>query len=449
MDILTETTLHPLPDGELTLLGAARAVTPAFTRVDTGGSALLIDCGVPQGAEARGWRFPDPARGVKAVVLTHGHNDHVGSLPLLLEGGFAGPIFGTRATLDIADLVIADGLKLQGAGEDEIARQRARLRALMKPVHYDEPFTVPDLDGTVMLHEAGHILGSSSVEVETRAVRLICSGDLGRPESPLLRDYHTGWSQHRPIDLVVMESTYGDREHRMDHAAVERALEAILHRAVTDGGHILVPAFAIGRTQTLLYHLNSLVEAGRAPNIPVAVDTPLGLRVTELYARARHLFDRASLARLAEGDDPLVFEDLFSVNRHRDSVRLRDVKDPMLIIAGNGMCTGGRIVGHLQELLPRPETTVVFVGYQAPGTPGRAIQEAAELGGFVRLGEAQVAVRARIETLGGLSAHADRVELARWLSHMPEVGRLALHHGDPGAQAGFAAWWRDGAAKTG
>jgi metallo-beta-lactamase family protein len=234
-----------------------------------------------------------------------------------------------------------------------------------------------------------------------------------------------------------MESTYGDREHSCSHDDIERELERSVRRAVADGGHILVPAFAIGRTQTLLYHLNSLVEKGRIPKIAVAVDTPMGLKVTELYERSQNLFDRETLDQIARGDDPFDFRDLFAVRRGSDSVRLRDVKEPMIVIAGNGMCSGGRIVGHLRELLPREETCVLFVGFQAPGTPGHAIQRAKRGGGTVWLEGEEVAVRASIETLSGLSAHADRGELLRWLRAIPDVRRVALHHGEPEAQRGF------------
>jgi metallo-beta-lactamase family protein len=267
---------------------------------------------------------------------------------------------------------------------------------------------------------------------------MLCSGDLGRPGSPILRDYCTAWAAGPPLELVLMECTYGDGQHQLSHGDVEGELARILHRAVQDGGHVLVPAFAIGRTQTLLYHLNSLIESGRVPDMPVAVDTPLGIKVTELYQRHQGLFDREAHDQLARGDDPLSFRDLYAVHRASDSERLHEVSEPMLIIAGSGMCTGGRVVSHLIDLLPGEQHCVVFVGYQARGTPGRAIQAAAASGGSVRIGGQEIPVRARIETLSGLSAHADRGELLRWLQALPEPRRVALHHGEPAAQAAFA-----------
>jgi metallo-beta-lactamase family protein len=430
---------HPLPDGELQLLGAFRSVTGAMTRVTAGGARVLVDCGVAQGEEAIGWQVPDPARDVDAVVLTHGHNDHVGSLPALIDRGYDGPIYATHATLDIAGLVLADGLRLQGGTDQEADRFVRRLRQLARPLPYGAPFDPGGTGLQARLHEAGHILGSSSVELRSAASRVIVSGDLGRPDTPILPDYNTRWDPGPPVDVAVLETTYGDRDHSCGHGDVEAELERIVRRAVADGGHILVPAFAIGRTQLLLYHLNSLIEAGRLPDLPVALDSPLGLKVTDLYQDARHLFDREAAARLATGDDPLDFRTLYAVKRGADSIRLRDVRQPMLIIAGSGMCTGGRIIGHLQELLPRPETCVLFVGYQAAGTPGRAIQ-AARPGDRVRIDGEDVPVRASIETLPGLSAHADRSELLRWVRALPETRRLALHHGEPSQQTGFRDW---------
>lgn len=438
MEIIPTTPEHALADGRLHLLGASHSVTGAMTRLELGRTRLLVDCGIAQGDEAREWRMPDAAKDVDAVVLTHGHTDHIGSLPALLDAGFDRPVYGTRATLELAQVMLRDGLKIQGESESSITRFLKTLHALSVPVEHQTRVSVGEL--SLVLHEAGHILGSASVEVESARSRVILSGDLGRPGTPLLRDPNRTWRTNRPVDLVVCESTYGDGEHRLSHADVPAELERIVKRALRDGGHILVPAFAVGRLQTLLAHLNTLVESGRLPNLPVAVDAPLGLRVTELHQRSRDLFDQEAKSQLARGDDPLDFEHLYAVGKYADSVRLRDVKTPMLVIAGNGMCSGGRIVGHLVELLPRPETTVVFVGYQASGTPGRRIQQMAGTGGSVRLNGEEVKVRASVETLSGLSAHADRRELLDWLQAIPGVGRVALHHGEPEAQRAFAGW---------
>ncbi len=450
--VVPHTKTHSVPGATLTLLGAHSTVTGAMSRLDIGGQALLVDAGVTQGKDVRqspeldGRSVPDGALDVDALVLTHGHNDHVGSVPALLDAGFRKPIFATPATFEIADLILRDGLRIQGASDREVAAFRMQFRSQYTPLRYDTNLELGRV--SLCLRDAGHIIGSSSLDAATDDARAILSGDLGRPKTPLLRDPNQNWDRQgpsgrpiRPADLVLMESTYGDREHAHSHGDIEGELLRIITRAMDTGGHILVPAFAIGRTQTLLYHLNTLVEDGRLKGLPVAVDTPLGLRVTDTYDRFARLFDEETLAKIARGDDPLDFDSLYSVKKGRDSVRLRDVEGPMLIIAGSGMCTGGRIVGHLKELLPNDKTTVLFIGYQASGTTGRRIQKATK-GEPVRVDGETVVVRANIETLSGLSAHADRFELRSWLSQIPAADSLhvALHHGDIRSQEAFAEW---------
>lgn len=436
MKIVPHTEEHPLPDGEVRLLGACRQVTGAMTRVETGGRRILVDCGIAQGRERM--EFPDAARDIDALVLTHGHLDHIGNVPALIERGFDGPIHATPATLAIAKISLEDSLGMQGASDRETASFLARFDALSRPIGYARRTEASGVSLT--FHEAGHILGSASVEIESDRSRAIVSGDLGRPDSPILRDPNTTWAAGRAVDVVVMECTYGSREHAHSHDDIERDLERILKDAIARKAKVLVPAFAIGRTQTLLHFLNVLVEARRIEEIPVAIDTPMGLAVTKTYQQYRPLFDKDALDRLARGDDPLDFENLFQVRRGKDSARLHDLEGPMVIIAGSGMCTGGRILGHLREGLSSTRTTVLFVGYQAAGTPGRRIQEAASRGGRVRIDGEEVTVRATIETLRGLSAHADRKELRAWLGAIPDVRRVALHHGDVEAQEAFAAW---------
>jgi metallo-beta-lactamase family protein len=456
MEILPSTDRHPLPDGEVRLLGAVHDVTGAMTRIETGGARLLVDCGIAQGAEARRWSFPEAARDVDAVLLTHGHQDHVGSLPALLEGGYDRPVLATKATFEIASIVLRDGLVLEGATHDEADAFVQRLKALYRPIAYGRtaPLT-PDGEVQVAFHEAGHILGSASVEVRSGKSRVICSGDLGRPDTPILREYNTRWDEGQPVDLVVMESTYGDREHQHTHQDIQLELERILKRAIQHGGIVLVPAFAIGRTQVLLYHLNALVESKRLTGVPVIVDSPMGLRVTETYSRFRDLYDKEALERIAYGDDPLDFETLYAARTAKESMKLHDIAGPAIIIASSGMCTGGRIVDHLVELLPRPETCILFSGYQAHGTTGRDILDAArarEQGGprpTVGIGGQAVDLRAHVESLSGLSAHADRTELRAWLDAVPDVRRVALHHGEEAVQQAFAAWCRGEAAAEG
>ena len=442
VEVAACTEVHPLGDGdgEIRLLGAVRQVTGAMTHVAMGGARFLVDCGIAQGEGRSHQRtFPDLAREVDAVVLTHGHLDHIGNLPTLLDATFERPIYATAATLEIARISLEDSLSMQRLSEREIKQTLAQFKRLSKPLPYDR---VTDIAGIkVACREAGHILGSASVELRSATSRAIISGDLGRPGSPILPDPNMSWESGMPIDVVVMESTYGSREHGHSHHDIEDALESILKRAIAEKGHVLIPAFAIGRTQVLLYFLNTLVESGRIPRIPVAIDTPMGLSVTETYHRFEKWFDKESLAQMASGDDPLDFDSLFHVRKGRDSAKLSELPGPLIIIAGSGMCTGGRIMNHLKSGLPLENTTVLFVGYQAHGTTGRRIMEAAARGGrSVRIDGEETPVRAHVEVLKGLSAHADRRELAAWLRAIPNVKRVALHHGDEDAQHDLARY---------
>lgn len=439
VEIVALTRRHRLADGEVTLLGAHASVTGAMTRVELGQQRLLVDCGRPEGAEAFEWELEEAALDVDGLVLTHAHLDHIGALPALLDKGFAGPIYGTPATLAIAQLVLGDALGLEGRSAEESARLLSTLARLGRPLRYDQ---AEQLSGNVelVLHDAGHILGSASVELTSPKSRVILSGDLGRPGSPLLRDYNTTWRQGRPVDLVLMESTYGDDEHAHGHAEMELELERIMLQAVQRGGSVVVPAFAIGHTQALLFHLRNLVRDRKVPMLSVALDSPLGLRLAHSYDDFAQWIERPRLDAMARGEAPLDFDGLYAEARE-DAPRLSLMPGPMLIIAGHGMCTGGRVVGHLRRLLPIEQTTVLFVGYQAEGTPGRGIQRAATRGGRVWLDHEEVRVRAHVETVSGLSAHADRRELAHWLGAIPDVQRVALHHGEPKAQRSFAAWY--------
>jgi metallo-beta-lactamase family protein len=298
----------PLPDGQLTLLGATDGVTPSMHLVEMGGAKLLIDCGV-SGPGA----VPSEALAADALILTHAHNDHLGGLPEMLAIGFNGPIFATAPTLEIVKVLLKDSIYLNGGDDYAIRAFKERFKHQIQPMRYDAPFEpVKGKAVQAVFREAGHILGSASVELLSKESRVILSGDLGRPDSPILRDYHTTWSDDRPVDLVLMETTYGNRDHAVTPDDLVDQFEEIINTALRDGGHILVPSFAIGRTQVLLYLLNELVESGRIANLPVAVDTPMGLKVTNTYRRFERLYDRETLDQIAGGDRPRVFVSLFA-----------------------------------------------------------------------------------------------------------------------------------------
>lgn len=442
-EIVGCTAVHPLADGEVRLLGAIKCVTGAMTRVELGGKRLLIDCGVTQGREARDWVFPDAARDVDAVLLTHGHLDHIGALPHLLDGGFHKPIIATQPTIDIARISLEDTLSMQRASFRETKGLLEAFDRLAQAVPYDGAISTHGL--RLQFREAGHILGSASIDLASSKSRVIVSGDLGRPRAPLLKDAFTAWPRDRAVDLVVMESTYGERDHEHGHDDIEKKLLTVVKETAARKGKVFIPAFAIGRTQVILFFLNELVESGRLERVPVAIDTPMGLLVTGTYSKFQQLYDEEALHRIARGDAPLDFDDLYASRRGADSARLRDAPGPMIIIAGSGMLTGGRMVGHLADGgLADERNTLLFAGHQGVGTPGRRIQDAAASGKPVWLDGQEVPVRARIDTLRGLSAHADRKELAAWLSAIPEVKRVALHHGEVSAQQALVRYLSGG-----
>jgi metallo-beta-lactamase family protein len=442
---MTQTLGRTISTSTLRVHGAARSVTGSCHQLDVAGATLLVDCGLFQGehdATDRNRQCPvaHPAD-VAAVVLTHGHLDHVGRVPLLVRGGFAGPILGHPATLEIAAIVLRDALKVaryEGCpthDEDDVERAIARFR----PLPYQVPRTIaPGVRLT--LFDAGHILGSASVLVESPEVNVLFSGDLGRAGTPILRDPNTRYPAGTRVDCVVLEATYGDREHRGAAPARER-LRSVLRRALGDGGKVLVPAFSIGRTQELLYHLRALVAAGELSDVPVIVDGPMGLDVTALYERYRDEYDAEALALLRNGKPPLSFDTLYSARTGRASELARTIDGPALVIAGSGMCTGGRVLGHLEDLLPDARTDVLLVGYQARGTLGRELLDGADR---VIVRGRPVRVRAQVTSVPGLSAHADQSGLLAWLAAVPgPVRRVFVVHGEPAACEALAAATRE------
>ncbi len=434
----------------LQFLGATQTVTGSKYLVETRETRLLVDCGLFQGPKElrlRNWQsLPIPATSIDAVIITHAHVDHIGYLPRLVREGFAGPIYATPATIDLASVILPDSARLQ---EEEAAYAnrrgyskhhpalplyteddaRAALR-LMKSVNYA---VLTELgDGLrFVLSDAGHILGSSSVQLvldgdEQSPHTVVVSGDLGRFNQPINPDPRVPSS----ADVLALESTYGDREHGQGDPSA--ALATIVQEAARRRGMLLIPAFAVGRTQHVLYLLRGLERAGRVPTLPVYLDSPMAREATALYRKYAASLDPDIQRIVAQGDDPFATADFHVVGTTDESKSLNHVHGPGIIIAGSGMATGGRILHHLKHRLPDPRTIVVFVGYQAAGTRGRRLLNGEPE--VKMLGEV-VPVRARIEEISSLSAHAGTSDLLEWLGRLPAPPRKTyLVHGEPAAQ---------------
>lgn len=434
----------------LTFLGATQQVTGSCYLIETrDGARVLLECGMRQGrredeAQNRAPFAFDPAS-LDAVVISHAHIDHTGLLPRLVASGYRGPIFATEATCDLMELMLLDAANLQEKDAEWENKWRARLgKDFVEPL-----YTVADTEQTlkqrrplaygqtqevapgvrITYHDAGHILGSAIVDlhiIDHHLDRhLVFSGDLGNACSPLMRDP----SILTDADLVLMESTYGDRDHRNDEETLEELAE-ILQAAHRDGGNVLIPSFAVGRTQDLIYYLGKFYQEGRLPQQAVFLDSPMAIRANAIYSRYHEQFDTADRERLqAKGVKRL--EDWLPVLRctpsPEESMAINRIKSGAIIIAGSGMCTGGRIVHHFKHNLWRRECHLVFPGFQAKGTLGRQIVDGAS---SVKVLHQRIAVGAQVHTLGGFSAHAGQSQLLDWVKHFDHHPELYLVHGE-------------------
>lgn len=477
---------------EIQFLGAVGTVTGSQFLVTVGQRRILVDCGMFQGSpeEIGRNRLPfafDPAA-IGALLLTHAHLDHCGRIPQLVKQGFRGPIHATHGTVDLAEIVLRDSAKLQveaanrwkrkhpeeavaaaGAGvseeaaveDDEQMPSRLRQakpegRTMTREALYDEADvdqTVQQMRGvdygaelavtdgiTAVFHDAGHILGSAIIELRVTdgatARTVVFSGDLGRSGSPILRDP----SPLTHADYVLVESTYGNREHAPHDEAIDDLVAAV-SEVSSDRGVLLVPAFAIGRTQELIWVLDELVRDGRIPRVPLYLDSPMASKATQVYEDHAEDYDEETTALVRSGDSPLKYPGQQFTDSVEESKAIRYQNRPIMVVAASGMLTGGRIMHHLKDFLPDPACTLLFIGYQGEGTLGRAIQGGAKT---ARIDGQEVDVRCRVRSISGFSAHADEHELEAWLRHFGEAGTAAdpktvfVVHGDPDAAEAFA-----------
>src|SRR5450432_2423487 len=433
---------------KLTFLGAAGSVTGSKYLVEAAGKRLLIDCGIFQGLRELTERNFQPLavdpKTIHYLALTHAHLDHTGWLPVLVKAGYSGPIFANPATIDLTALLLKDSAHLQE--EDALHAQKTPgdhgpenepmytsedvdpVLRLMKPAPRIGAFDISP-EFRVTAFDAGHILGSSSLELtvtENGAKKVVVfSGDVGRYNQPILNDPVTP-SSH--ADVLVCESTYGDREHPDgDPAAL---LAGIVNRVAKRGGSIIIPAFAVGRTQTFMYYLRELEAQNKIPRLPVYVDSPMAQSATDLYLkyRAEHDADYAKIDAGGQGD-PLNVREFHLTRTVQESKAINKVKTPCIIVSASGMVAGGRVLHHLAQRLPDPRNAVILAGFQAQGTRGRALQEGAK---SLRLYGQDVPVYAEIVQMSQLSAHAGKSELLRWLKALPAPPKQTyLTHGEP------------------
>ena len=435
--------------------GAAGDVTGSAYHVVTKDASILVDCGFFQGRKeesAKNRRKANLEGGrLDAVLLTHGHLDHIGRLPLLTRNGYQGPVYATRPTIDIATLILKDSLSLQKQDLKRENQKRARqklppleplfeeadvrrLKPLATPVRYNQRIQVaPGIEARFV--DAGHVIGSASIELTVSENGdkkvIVFSGDLGPRGAPLLKDPEP----FTKADVVIMESTYGDRNHRSLH---ETAIEGreIISRAIQSKAKVLVPVFAVGRTQLLLYLLAGAFKRKTLPRFPIYLDSPMAIEATRIYGRNDELFDEEASEMVASGELRKNLASTQASARPGDSRALNSVKGPCLIMAGSGMCNGGRIMHHLRHNLPIPETAVLIVGFQSQGTLGRKLVDGAK--SVMMFGE-EVPVRASIHTMGGFSAHADQTGLLDWYNVVaPSKPRTIITHGEDRAREAFS-----------
>lgn len=433
---------------KLVFHGAAGGVTGSHAVLEVNGSRIGIDAGLFQGSEAARNRsgFGYMPGSLKALLLTHAHIDHCGRIPLLVKEGFQGPVCSTSATKDLCEMMLKDSAHLMAEASDREKRHldprkmpprpplytESDVFQAMKqfrPVDYGRKFDLGDI--SVNFRDAGHILGSSIIEVTHARKKIVFSGDLGRPGTPILRDPE----KIDEADWLVLESTYGNRDHDDMVTRGKRLLEIVLE-TLERGGNVVIPAFAVGRTQEILYELNPYAETGALKGVKCYVDSPMAISAGEIYSRHPECFDSETLSMLKRGDSPFEFPGLRYTRSRDESKAINDQREPHIIISASGMATGGRILHHLIQNLGRKDSTILFIGYQAEGTLGQRLVSGSK---SVRVMDKQVDAKAKIESLDSFSAHAGQREVLEWLhafKRFPEI--VFLNHGESNATEGLS-----------
>ena len=425
-------------------------------QVEAAGKRFLLDCGLYQGrrreAFERNSQFPFPVSSIDGVILSHAHIDHSGNLPTLVHHSYSGPIYATPATVDLCLPMLADSAYLQQRDVDFCNRRREYRRSIGRDDRECDSLYFPEeAEKTYPLfcrvplgqnkeiapgfryrtYDAGHMLGSTSVVIEADGMRLAFSGDVGRKGLPILRDPVTP----EPVDYLIMESTYGDRLHK-PIANVNTKLADVVNRTAARGGKIIVPSFAVGRTQQLVMALHQLMDSHAIPSIPIFVDSPLAVNVTEVFRKHPECYDEETRKFLAEGDDPFGFSRLQYIRDVNESKALNGLRGPFLVLAASGMCEGGRILHHLRNNIGDPRNTVLITGFQAENTLGRKILNGER---EVPIFGEPVELRAEVVALDELSGHADQRELIEWMRPLaPRLKRVFLVHGEPAQGAALA-----------
>jgi metallo-beta-lactamase family protein len=450
---------------KISFLGAARNVTGSCYLLETGSKRIVVECGMYQerNLKDRNWApIVDDPGSIDAVLLTHGHLDHCGRLPKLCNDGFKGKIFCTETTSEVAQIVLMDSAHIQ---EEDVRHKKKRhakesrtgphplvpLYTMIdaeecakhfEGVAYDQPINICD-GVTAEFMEAGHILGSAVIEVTVKVAdgerKILFSGDVGRYNTPILKD-------PEPLsdaDYVLIESTYGNRDHKPE-GTINDAIASLICDAAERGGKIIIPSFSVERAQELLYRLYKLRKANKIPKLPVYLDSPMAIHITKVLRKHDEILDEESLAMIEHGEHPFDFKGLECCVTTDQSKAINEGKEPAIVIAGSGMCTGGRIKHHLINYMGDPKNLILFVGYQAVGTLGRSIVEGKD---EVRIFGKKRPVKAQVARVNGFSAHADRNELLAWLTslkHQPK--RVFIVHGEFESSDAFATFVRE---KTG